>query len=76
MTQRSIVAPPNLPPEIEAKLIEGLKKSVSEGDGLAFLQRANFELNSLWGSEFKAVVAGIRKDIESNSATLRKFATQ
>jgi tripartite-type tricarboxylate transporter receptor subunit TctC len=76
MTQRSIIAPPNLPPEIEAKLIDGLKKSVSEGDGLAFLNRANFELNSLWGPEFKAVVSGIQKDIEKNHDTLRKFATQ
>lgn len=76
MTQRSIIAPPNVPPEIEAKLIEGLKKTVSEGDGLAFLMRANFETNSLWGPEFKAIVSGIQKDIQSNGATLRTFATQ
>jgi tripartite-type tricarboxylate transporter receptor subunit TctC len=76
MTQRSIVAPPNLPADIEAKLIQGLEKSVSEGDGLAFLKRGNFELNSLWGPPFKAIVSGIQGDIQKNSDTLRKFATR
>jgi tripartite-type tricarboxylate transporter receptor subunit TctC len=76
MTQRSIVAPPNLPDDIQAKLIEGLQKSVSEGDGLAFLKRGNFELNSLWGAPFKTIVSGIQGDIQKNSDTLRKFATQ
>ena len=69
MTQRSVVAPPNLPDEIQAKLIEGLQKSVSEGDGLAFLKRGNFELNSLWGPAFKTIVSGFR-------ATFRRTATR
>jgi tripartite-type tricarboxylate transporter receptor subunit TctC len=76
MTQRSIVAPPNLPAEIEAKLIEGLHKSVSEGDGLAFLKRGNFELNSLWGPEFKTIVSRIQNDIQKNKDTLRNFTTR
>jgi tripartite-type tricarboxylate transporter receptor subunit TctC len=75
MTQRSIIAPPKLPPDIQEKLIAALQKTVSEGDGLAFLKRANFELNPLWGAQYQKLVAEIESTIQKHKDVLRKFTT-
>lgn len=76
MTQRSVIAPPKVPADIRDKLNAALNKTVSEGDGLAFLKRGNFELNSLWGDEYQKLVDRIYKAIQSNRDTLRQFATR
>jgi tripartite-type tricarboxylate transporter receptor subunit TctC len=75
MTQRSLIAPPKLPPDIQEKLIAALQKTVSEGDGLAFLKRANFELNPLWGAQYQKLVAEIESTIQKHKDVLRKFTT-
>jgi tripartite-type tricarboxylate transporter receptor subunit TctC len=76
MTQRSIIAPPNVPADIQRILIAALQKTVSEGDGLAFLNRANFENNPLWGAEYQKLVVEIESTVEKHKDVLKKFTTQ
>ena len=76
MTQRSILAPPKLPADVKKVLIAALQKTVSEGEGAAFLKRAQFENNPLWGAEFEKLVADIEDTVEKHKDALKKFATK
>ena len=76
MTQRSIIAPPKLPADIQKALTAALQKTVSEGEGRAFLERAKYENNPLWGAEFAKLVAEIEDKIEKHKDALKKFATR
>ncbi len=76
MTQRSIIAPPKLPADIQKTLTAALQKTVSEGEGRAFLERAKYENNPLWGAEFAKLVAEIEDTIEKHKDALKKFATR
>lgn len=76
MAQRSVIGPPKLPIEIQEKLIEAFRKTVSEGEGLAFIKRGNFETNQMWGTEFQRNVAEIHRAIDKYGDVLKKFTTQ
>jgi tripartite-type tricarboxylate transporter receptor subunit TctC len=76
MTQRSIVAPPKLPADVQKVLTDALQKTISEGEGRAFLERAKYENNPLWGAEFAKLVAEIEDTVEKHKDVLKKFATQ
>jgi tripartite-type tricarboxylate transporter receptor subunit TctC len=76
MTQRSILAPPKLGTDIQKVLIDALKKTISEGEGRAFLERAKYENNPLWGAEYAKLVGEIEATIEKHRDVLKSFATR
>jgi tripartite-type tricarboxylate transporter receptor subunit TctC len=76
MTQRSIIAPPKLPADVQKTLTAALQKTVSEGEGRAFLERAKYENNPLWGAEFAKLVLEIEGTIQKHKDALKKFATR
>jgi tripartite-type tricarboxylate transporter receptor subunit TctC len=76
MTQRSIIAPPKLPADVQKTLTAALQKTVSESEGRAFLERAKYENNPLWGAEFAKLVVEIEDTIEKHEDALKKFATR
>jgi tripartite-type tricarboxylate transporter receptor subunit TctC len=76
MTQRSIIAPPKLPGDVQKVLIDALHKTIAGGEGRAFLERAKYENNPLWGAEFAKLVEEIELTVEKHKAALKKFATQ
>jgi tripartite-type tricarboxylate transporter receptor subunit TctC len=76
MTQRSIIAPPKLPADVQRTLTAALQKTVLEGEGRAFLEKAKYENNPLWGAEFAKLVIEIEDTIQKHQDALKKFATR
>lgn len=73
MAQRSVIAPPDLPEDILAKLEAAFSEAVASEKGRAFLESANFEQNTLMGAEFREIVGRIAESIDSKSETLKGF---
>lgn len=75
LNHRGVVTPPNVPPEISNKIVEVFQKTVSGGEGRAFLEKAKFETNQMWGKEFQDVIVEIRKALKTAEPTIRQLAT-
>jgi tripartite-type tricarboxylate transporter receptor subunit TctC len=76
MNHRGVVVPPNLPGAVTQKLIEVFKETIASGEGRAFLEKARFETNDMWGEEFRQAVAATRKALHDHEAAIRRLATQ
>ena len=76
LNHRGIVVPPNLPKDVSAKIEAGFRKTISGGEGRAFLEKAKFETNQMWGQEFRDVVTKLRGSLKNSEATIRRLATQ
>jgi tripartite-type tricarboxylate transporter receptor subunit TctC len=76
LNHRSVIAPPHLPDEIKNVLITAFRKTVEDGEGLAYLKAQKFELNSIWGAEFEAKIAKLREAIDTYAPVLRALPPQ
>ena len=76
LNHRSVIAPPHVPDDIKRVLIAAFRKTVEEGDGLAYLKAQKFELNSIWGAEFEAKIATLRQAIDGYAPVLRTIPAQ
>lgn len=77
LNHRGVVVPPNLPNDVSEKIEEGFRKVLSDGgEGRAFLEKAKFETNQMWGPEFRDVIVKLRQSLNKSEATIRRLATQ
>ena len=76
LNHRSVIAPPHVPDEIKSVLIAAFRKTVEQGDGLAYLQAQKFELNPIWGADFEATIARLRQAINTYAPVLRAIPAQ
>lgn len=77
LNHRGVVVPPNLPKDVSEKIEDGFRKVLSEGgEGRAFLEKAKFETNQMWGEEYRQVIAKLRESLNKSEATIRRLATQ
>jgi tripartite-type tricarboxylate transporter receptor subunit TctC len=76
LNHRSVIAPPHVADDIKRVLIAAFRKTVEEGDGLAYLKAQKFELNSIWGAEFEAKIATLRRAIDGYAPVLRAIPAQ
>jgi tripartite-type tricarboxylate transporter receptor subunit TctC len=76
LNHRSVIAPPHVPDDIKSVLIAAFRKTVEEGDGLAYLKAQKFELNAIWGAAFEATIARLRQAIETYAPVLRAIPAQ
>jgi tripartite-type tricarboxylate transporter receptor subunit TctC len=73
---RSIVAPPKLPKDVHDKLVAAFNAVVSQGEGLAWLQKQKFETNPVWGQPYATSVVSIQQSIDQYKDLLIRIATQ
>ena len=71
-----IAVPPDLPKDVSAKIEDTFRKTVAGGEGKAFLEKAKFETNPMWGDEFRKVVTDLRQSLNKSEDTIRRLATQ
>lgn len=71
---RAIVAPPGLPMPVRDKLVAGLRDALASAEGKAFVAKAHFEDNPLWGDDFAGVVTAAKAAIGKHAAALRRAA--
>jgi tripartite-type tricarboxylate transporter receptor subunit TctC len=76
LNHRGIVVPPNLLKDVSQKIENTFRKVVAGGEGKAFLEKAKFETNHMWGNEFRNVVTDLRQSLKKSEATIRRLATQ
>lgn len=74
MNHRSVVVPPKLPDAIADKITKVFQETISAGEGKAFLEKANFETNQMWGKEFRDAIAEVKQSVKSKEATIRTMA--
>ena len=71
---RSVVAPPGLPADVEAKIVKVFQDTISAGEGKAFLEKAHFETNQLWGKPFRDIVAKLKQSLKTKEDVIRELA--
>lgn len=76
LNHRGVIAPPHVPDEIKNALIAAFRKTVEQGEGLAYLKAQHFELNPIWGAEFEATIVRLRQAIEVYAPVLRALPAQ
>jgi tripartite-type tricarboxylate transporter receptor subunit TctC len=76
LNHRGIAVPPDLPKDVSAKIEDTFRKTVAGGEGKAFLEKAKFETNPMWGDEFRKVVTDLRQSLNKSEDTIRRLATQ
>ena len=75
LNHRGVVVPSNMPADVSRKIVEAFQATVSGGEGRAFLEKANFETNQMWGKEFQQVIVDIKKALKKSEPTIRQLAT-
>jgi tripartite-type tricarboxylate transporter receptor subunit TctC len=73
---RAVSAPPRVPTDVRAKLVEAFRAAMSDPGTIAFLERAKFENNSLWGADFDPIVATLQKALPQHADILKQALTK
>ena len=77
LNHRGVVVPPHLPKDVSEKIEDGFRKVISDGgEGKAFLEKAKYETNQMWGQEFRDVITKLRESLNRAEPTIRQLATQ
>ncbi len=71
--QRCAIAPPGLPKDITAILINALKKTIDDKEFKAWQKKSNFSLDPVYGDEAAKLVKGYIQYYNSMEPTLRKY---
>ena len=72
-THRFIIAPPNLPKEINALLTEALKKTMRDKEFLIWAKRAGFDFEPIYGSAAREMAMGYISFYQGMEQTLKKY---
>lgn len=75
LNHRGLVAPPGISDATANQITDVFKKTVSGGAGKAFLEKAHFETNSMWGAQFRDVITRLKVALKKAEPTIRKLAT-
>jgi tripartite-type tricarboxylate transporter receptor subunit TctC len=75
LNHRGVVVPPHVPDNISRTIVAKFQAAVSGGEGRAFLEKAKFETNQMWGKEFQDVIVEIRAALKRAEPTIRQLAT-
>jgi tripartite-type tricarboxylate transporter receptor subunit TctC len=73
---RAVSAPPRVSADIRAKLVAAFRGAMADPDTVAFLERAKFETNSLWGTDFDPIVAALQKALPQHAEILKQAVTK
>ena len=77
LNHRGVVVPPHLPKDVSEKIEDGFRKVISDGgEAKAFLEKAKYETNQMWGQEFRDVITKLRESLNRAEPTIRQLATQ
>lgn len=73
---RAVSAPPGVPADIREKLVAAFRATMTDPTTVAFLERAKFESNSLWGSDFDPIAKALGAALPQHADVLKQAVTQ